>query len=70
MSHLHGRAGLECPTCKSSGLFNYPKSFGERYGPDNFFCETCDPNHQQPIKRKKLEQRGIIDQTIDPTKQP
>lgn len=59
MPTLRGRGGLECPRCKSGGLFNYPKDYGERYGPDNFFCETCDPGHQKPIKRKDLEEEGI-----------
>lgn len=46
---LVGRAGLECPKCKSRGLFNYPKSYGKKYGPKKFYCETCDPGHQSPV---------------------
>ena len=46
---LVGRAGLECPKCKSRGLFNYPASYGKKYGPKKFYCETCDPGHRNPV---------------------
>jgi hypothetical protein len=59
MIKLQGRLGLECPRCKSLGLFNYASSKDKRYGPNNFYCETCDAGHQTPITRSQLEKRGV-----------
>ena len=61
MPILKGRCGLGCPRCNNGGLFNYPKDYGKNYGLDKFYCESCDPLHQHPIKKKDLEERSILD---------
>lgn len=61
MLKLQGRWGLECPRCKSIGLFNYPSFKEKRYGQNNYYCETCDAHHQKPITRSQLEKRGILE---------
>lgn len=66
MPTLQGRWGLKCPRCKSGGLFSYPNFKDKKYGPDNFYCESCDPYHSNPIKRAELEKLGILEKGQDP----
>jgi hypothetical protein len=58
MPKLCPRLGLKCPRCNNIGLFNYPYCKEKRYGPDKFYCETCDPYHQAPILGRTLEKIG------------
>lgn len=47
-----------CPRCKTYGLFRYPGIKTKKYGPRNFYCETCDPGHQQPIRLPSAKKRS------------
>ena len=47
--------GGMCPRCGNGGIFNYPESYGPKYGPEKFYCEDCDPGHQKPLKPEEVK---------------